>query len=91
MERIAIPNVLVIAASLSLWSVAFQVAVDGVFSDGGTPSPQTLIARAEASADFEAPVLASHSETARAGLAGERLLEDGTPIVAAAAAAGRWF
>jgi hypothetical protein len=89
MERIAIPNVLVIAASLSLWSAAFQATFDGVFSDGGIPSPQTLIARAEASSDFETPVLASHSDAARAGLAGERLGEEGTPIVAAAA--GHWF
>jgi hypothetical protein len=88
MERTALPNVLVIAASLSLWSVAFQATFDGLFTDGSDSSPQTLIARAEAS-DYQAPVLASRSEAIETGLAGERLLEEGAPIMAAAA--GHWF
>ena len=77
MERIATPNILVLFASLSLWTMAF------------TASPGNHDVRSLSSPSRVAPALISHEEEVRNGMAGESLLEEGTPIVTAAS--GHWF
>lgn len=75
MER-AIPNILVLFASLSLWTMALQASSGD--SDRILPSLRGFTHD-----------LASQEDEVRDGMAGEKLLENGTPIIAAAA--GHWF
>lgn len=77
MERIVLPNVLVIVASLSLWTMAFQSTVDA----SSDRHAEHLVSTVRA--------LTFHEEEARNVMKGEPLLEEGTPIMAAAS--GHWF